>query len=137
MIVMGIRTMDLAELRVNGKPSALDRLVNREEVLQICYWRQGEGFGDVCDTASIEPFLSCDAEAIDAALTELVADGCLEPASGGGTLGYRLTAKGKSQAGALFADAFSDSQRQGHGECPAGCCDGDDHSQCGDDCALH
>lgn len=129
--------MDLAEPQASGTPSALDRLVNREEVLQICYWRQGEGFGDVCDAASIEPFLNCGAEAIGAALEELVADGCLEPASSGATPGYRLTATGKGQGGALFADAFSDSQRQGHGECPAGCCDGDDHSQCGDECALH
>lgn len=129
--------MEVTEPRRSRTSSALDRLVNREDVLQICYWRQGEGLGDVCNAASIEPFLNCDVEAIDAALKELVTDGCLEPVSGGAIRGYRLTDKGRSQGGALFADAFSDSQRQGHGECPAGCCDGDDHSQCGDDCALH
>ena len=29
------------------KESALDRLIQREEVLQICYWFQGEGLGDI------------------------------------------------------------------------------------------
>lgn len=129
--------MAVAEPQKNAAPGALDRLVNREDVLQIFFWRAGEGFGDVCTATSIEPFLTCAAEGIEAALKELMADGCLEPVSDSAERGYRLTAKGKKQGGSLFADAFSDNQRQGHGECPAGCCDGDDHSKCGDDCALH
>ncbi len=129
--------MAAAEPQTKGTPGALDRLVNREDVLQIFFWREGEGFGDICTAASIEPFLNCNADGIEAALKELVADGCLEPVADAAALGYRLTAKGKKQGGSLFADAFSDNQRQGHGECPAGCCDGDDHSKCGDDCALH
>ena len=130
--------MTVSETNNPKVANALDRLVNREEVLQICYWLEGEGLGDVCDAASIKPFLNCESPAIDSALRELAAEGLLEPISGnGGLKGYRLTEKGKKQGGALFSDAFADSQRQGHGECPAGCCDGDDHSQCGDSCALH
>lgn len=115
---------------------ALDRLVNREEVLQICYWLNGEGFGDIYNASTIAPFLNCNAEAIDNALKELVADGCLQEVPGT-QVGYRFSEKGKAQGGRLFADSFSEFTRQGHGECPAGCCDGDDHSQCGDDCTLH
>ena len=129
--------MGATESRRKEPAGALDRLVNREDVLQICFWREGEGFGDICTAVSIEPFVNCSASGIEAALKELVTDGCLEQVSDAAALGYRLTAKGKKQGGSLFADAFSDSQRQGHGECPAGCCDGDDHSKCGDDCALH
>jgi hypothetical protein len=121
----------------SGSGGALDRLVNREDVLQICFWRSGEGFGEVCTAQSIQPFLACNAEAIDSALQELVSEGQLEPTVSGEQTGYRLTAKGKKMGGALFADTFAENQRQGHGECPAGCCDGDDHSKCGDDCALH
>jgi hypothetical protein len=116
--------------------NALGRLVNREEVLQICYWYQGEGFGDVYNTTVLGPFLNHQAEAVEAALLELVAEDCLEVVSGP-VPGYRFTVEGKKQGGRLFADGFSDYQKQGHGECPDGCCDGDDHSQCGDDCILH
>jgi len=115
---------------------ALDRLVNREEVLQICFWLNGEGFGDVYSATTIAPFLNCEVEAIEKALEDLLVDGHLQQASGS-QLGYKFSEKGKKQGGRLFADTFSEYTRQGHGECPAGCCDGDDHSQCGDDCTLH
>jgi len=113
---------------------ALQCLVDREEVLQICYWYQGEGFGDRYEAALLRPFLHCEEQAIGAALDELARRGDMEPIDAGG---YRLTAKGRSEAGRLFADSFADFQKQGHGECDAGCCDGDDHSRCGDECALH
>ncbi|MEO5770678.1 MAG: hypothetical protein ABIQ29_01275 [Burkholderiaceae bacterium] len=112
---------------------ALARLVNREEVLQICYWFQGEGFGDCYDAALLRPFLQCDAAAIDMALRELAAQGDLQDDAGR----WRFTDKGQREAGRLFADGFADFQKQGHGECDAGCCDGDDHSKCGDECPLH
>ena len=113
--------------------SALNRLVNREEVLQIGFWYQGEGFGEVFSAAQLEPFLNCERIAIKAAFEELIEQGHLQTANNG----YRLTANGKKLAGKLFAENFSDFQRGGHGECDAGCCDGDDHSQCGDHCDLH
>ncbi len=112
---------------------ALSRLVNRDEVLQICYWFQGEGFGDRYDAAVLRPFLQCDGAAIETALQELAAHGHLQ-ADGSG---FRFTEQGRREAGRLFADGFADFQKQGHGECDAGCCDGDDHSKCGDECALH
>lgn len=114
---------------------ALTRLVNREEVLQICYWFQGEGFGSRYDAALLRPFLQCDAAAIDTALGELASQGHLQAAAG--AAGYCFTEQGRREAGRLFADGFADFQKQGHGECDAGCCDGDDHSKCGDECPLH
>ena len=128
--------MSMTTAQTDQGGGAMNRLVNREEVLQICYWYQGEGFGDVYNAAALESFLNCDAEAIDFALKELEADGCLKPVSGP-TPGYRFTDKGKKLGGSQFADAFHDYQKQGHGECAAGCCEEDDHSQCGDDCILH
>jgi hypothetical protein len=112
---------------------ALQRLANREEVLQICYWYQGEGFGERYDAAVLSPFLQCDTAAIADALTELAAQGQLVADDAG----YRFTDAGRREAGRLFADDFADFQKQGHGECDAGCCDGDDHSKCGDECLLH
>ena len=123
--------------------NALTRLVDREEVLQICYWYQGEGFGEHYAAALLRPFLQCDEAAIDNALQELAAQGLLQGQPQGqgqaqaGAGSYRFTEQGKREAGRLFADDFADFQKQGHGECDAGCCDGDDHSKCGDECALH
>lgn len=121
---------------MNGAHSALDRLVNREEVMQICFWYQGEGFGEVFSAAHIEPFLNCDRAAIAAALEDLVEQGKLQAASAPAAA-YRFTEEGKKAAGRLFAEHFSDYQKGGHGECDAGCCDGDDHAQCGDHCEFH
>ena len=112
---------------------ALARLVNREEVLQICYWYQGEGFGDRYDAGVLRPFLNCDVPTIEVALRELETMGALQLEDGR----YRFTDRGRQEAGRLFAEGFADFQKQGHGECDAGCCDGDDHSKCGEECPLH
>ncbi|MEW5834448.1 MAG: hypothetical protein ACOZJZ_23250 [Pseudomonadota bacterium] len=116
------------------KNDALDLLRQREEVLQICYWYQGEGFGERYSAELLAPFLQSDRAAIDYALGELAARGQLHADSDGR---YLFTEGGRREAGRLFADGFADFQKQGHGECDAGCCDGDDHSRCGDECALH
>ena len=112
---------------------ALGRMMQREEVLQICYWFQGEGFGERYAPALLRPFLQCDETTIHAALSELASMGHLRDDNGA----YCFTEQGKREAGKLFAEGFADFQKQGHGECDAGCCDGDDHSKCGDECALH
>ena len=117
-----------------GTADVLKRLANREEVLQICYWFQGEGLGDRYGAAALRPFLNCSETEIEAALRELVERGDMT-ADGAST--FRFTDTGRREAGRLFADAFADFQKQGHGECSAGCCDGDDHSRCGADCPLH
>ena len=116
---------------------ALSRLVNREEVLEICYWYQGEGMGDVYSAQVLEPFLTCPGATIESALQELAEQGLLERVSAGPLPTYRLTTAGTKVAGRLFAESFADLQHAGHGECAAGCCEDDDHSRCGDDCALH
>lgn len=126
----------MSTLKSKPENSALDRLVNREEVLQICYWYQGEGLGDVYNPTLLKPFFDRESNDIDSALQELVQQGYLQPVTTP-MPGYGLTATGKKQAGYLFAESFADFQKASHGECDAGCCDGDDHSKCGDDCALH
>jgi hypothetical protein len=109
--------------REMDSPTALDRLVRREEVLEICFWFQGEGFGDVFAPAALRPFLSCEEASIVLALAELAAQGLLEPSGSG----YRLTDDGRKNGGRLFADSFAELQHVGHGECNAGCCDDEEH----------
>jgi len=117
-------------------PSALELLARNEEILQICYWYQGEGFGEVYTAPALRPFLDCEHPVIEAALEALTRQGRLERVGGTTPTGYRFTGVGKKEAARLFSDGFADFQGKGHGECAAGCCDGDDHSQCGDGCIL-
>lgn len=128
--------MNMMPAQTNDTATALDQLVNRDEVLQICYWYEGEGFGKVFNAAALVTFLKCDTQAAEVALRELVMQGHMEAAAEPAS-GYRFTAKGRQTGGRLFADGFEDYQKAGHGECAAGCCEEDDHSQCGDDCPLH
>ena len=128
--------MSMIETKTIETDGALNRLVNREDVLQICYWCEGEGFGDVFSSTILSPFLNFEPSAIAAALDELHSEGCLKLVSSSAS-GYTFTDKGKKEGGRLFGDTFADYARQGHGECADGCCDGDDHSQCGDGCSLH
>jgi len=114
--------------------SALEMLVSREEVLEIAYWFQGEGFGDTFDGAALAVFLNCSRETVNAALAELRDRGSLESVP---NRGFRFTTQGRGQAARLFAEGFADYQKPGHGECVEGCCEEGDHSQCGDECTSH
>lgn len=124
--------MSVSSSQLATGAQALERLVDREEVLQICYWYEGEGFGDTFTPDALETFLVCEHEAIEIALAELARAGWLEA----NAAGYKFTEKGRKEGGRLFVDGFADFQQSAHGECAAGCCDGDDHSQCGDSCIL-
>jgi len=101
---------------------ALNRLARREEILQICYWFQGEGFGDCFTAESIKTFLTCASEEIVEALEGLVVDGALVRDAAA----YRFSSDGKKKAGHLFHESFADFQVGTHGECSAGCCESEE-----------
>ncbi|MEM1431421.1 MAG: hypothetical protein AAGG09_18350 [Pseudomonadota bacterium] len=109
----------MTDERPNG---ALDRLIVREDVLQICYWFQGEGFGDTFTPQAVMPFLQSDAETVAAVMEELAEEGTL--ARDGKA--YRFSDGGKRKAGVMFYESFTEFQQGTHGECNAGCCDGDE-----------
>lgn len=125
--------MSAVSTQPSESASALERMANREEVLQICYWYEGEGFGSAFTASELQAFLNCQPEAVESAFADLEARGRLRAADGG----FRFTEEGRREAARLFSETFADFQRPAHGECEAGCCDGDDHSQCGDDCPHH
>lgn len=111
---------------------ALNRLIQREEVLQICYWYQGEGFGDIVTARDLQPFLNSELQSIVLALSGLAEQEYLEAVNtASGSFG--LTRLGKKEGGRLFAESFADFQKGGHGECDTGCCDDDDHAERGDE----
>lgn len=106
---------------VNGT-GALNRMIIREDILQICYWYQGEGFGDRFTPQSLMPFLQNELGIVTEVMAELAEDGTLTLEDGQ----YRFSTGGKRKAGALFYESFTEFQQGTHGECNAGCCDGDE-----------
>lgn len=104
--------------------NALDRMVVREDVLQICYWYQGEGFGDTFTPQALLLFLQNDEKTVTEVMAALAKDGTLVHEDGA----YRFSSGGKRKAGAMFYESFTEFQLGTHGECTAGCCDGDEDS---------
>ena len=102
-------------------PGALDRLMEHEDVLQICYWYQGEGFGDRFTPQAVLPFLHSGQEAVAGTFQRLVEAGDLTPEGAG----FVFTEAGRKKAGRMFFETFTEFQQPSHGECTAGCCDGE------------
>lgn len=102
-------------------------LLNKEEVLEICFWYKGEGFGEVFTTKALTPFLNLEPNQVDIILKDLCFSGSMKKLSNGQ---YKLTTSGSKKGGKLFIDSFHEMQQPGHYECLDGCCDGDDHSNC-------
>ena len=101
------------------KPDALDRMIVREDVLQICYWYQGEGFGDTFTAQSMMPFLKNEGDIVIEVMAELAAEGALIKEGDN----YRFSDTGKRKAGGMFYESFTEFQQGAHGECTAGCCE--------------
>lgn len=109
------------EARPDGA-AALERLKEREEVLEICFWYEGEGLGPRLTPEAVLPFMASDPELVREVFELLVAEGDLMHREGGG---YVFTAAGKKKAARHFADTFTEFQLGAHGECTAGCCEED------------
>jgi|TARA_B100000315_G_scaffold254068_1_gene294320 hypothetical protein len=107
--------------------TALKYLVNCEEILEICFWYKGEGFGEKFTSNSISPFVNFDVAQIELTLGELCVNGKMAQEEDGS---FRFTDTGIKEAGKLFIDSFNEMQQPSHYECVDGCCDGDDHSNC-------
>lgn len=102
---------------------AFERLKRRDEVLEICFWYRGEGFGEIFTAAALTPFLNAPRDAVETALGELAAAGQMQAHE----RGYAFTDVGRRQAGRMFAESFVDFQRPAHGECEGDCCGEDEH----------
>ncbi len=106
---------------------ALMRLKEREEILQIGYWFQGEGLGSTLTPQAVLPFLQSDPGRVADTFDALVANGDLAR----GADGYNFTPDGRRKAARMFTETFTEFQQPGHGECQDGCCDGEEP------CATH
>lgn len=117
------------EMTVNKGEESLRWLQDSEEVLQICYWFQGEGLGERFTADGVLTFLNSPRERVIEIFQILADEGDLEQAAGGD---YTFSVEGKRKAGRLFYENFTELQLGSHGECNAGCCDNEeecDHDQ--------
>lgn len=106
--------MSVPEPRSEG----LRHLYWREEILQVMYWIEGEGFGEDLGGEDLERFLGLSADIALPHLERLADDGYLARVGGGR---YRLTEMGRSDGARAFADEFAELTRPGHGECGPEC----------------
>ena len=99
-----------------------DAIAREDELLELLYWFEGEGFGGVATLASITRFTSIDEAVVQRTLAHLTGRGdvVLDSASGGE---YRLTETGRREAARRFAAEFAPMLSQGHGECSDPNCD--------------
>lgn len=105
-------------LSAQPKSDVLRRLYWRDELLQLLFWIEGEGFGSRLDAEVVDRFLGADGEIAVQHLDRLAAEGYLE----GDVLdGYRLSAAGRDEGRRLFADEFADLTRPAHGACGVDC----------------
>ncbi len=89
----------------------------RSEILQVMYWLQGEGLGDLVDASLLERFLGVDASIGVTYLDRLVDEGYLNRQDEW----YALSDTGLAEGATEFAMAFSDLTRPAHGECSDDC----------------
>lgn len=109
----------------------------RDELLQILFWFEGEGFGEAVAARELLPFLDASEGLIAYHLERLVAEGAARRVPGDPAR-YCLTEWGSKEGGRRFADEFSGLTHQAHLECnnpdcacktmgPAACAGGHSH----------
>ncbi|HEX2031402.1 MAG TPA: hypothetical protein VHL78_08390 [Actinomycetota bacterium] len=99
------------------KSEALRALFWRDEILQVVFWLEGEGFGDEADAHTLERFLGVDARIGAQYLERLVEEGLLVRDGAR----YRLTERGRAEGGRIFSEEFAELTRPSHGECGEDC----------------
>lgn len=93
----------------------------RDEVLEMLYWTEGEGFSGAATLESISRFLTHGPDACSHTLNDLIARGDVTYSADTGE--YRLTDIGRKEAARRFAEEFAPMLSQGHGECNDPNCD--------------
>ncbi len=98
-----------------------DTIARRDEVLELLYWIEGEGFTGAATLEAITRFLTHPSALVLATLADLVecGDATHIPTTGE----YRLSETGRREAARRFAEEFAPMLSQGHGECNDPNCD--------------
>ena len=104
-----------------------DAIAREDELLELLYWFEGEGFAGVATIDSITRFTTLDESLVRRTLERLLIRGDVSLGAIGSTDGapaeYRLTDTGRREAARRFAAEFAPMLSQGHGECSDPDCD--------------
>ena len=105
----------------NEPPEGND-IAREDELLELLYWFEGEGFGGVASIEGIVRFTNLSEPLVRRSLARLVSrnDVMLDESRG---VEYRLTEPGRREAARRFAAEFAPMINQGHGECSDPGCD--------------
>jgi len=103
--------------------SPLRALFWKDEILQVLYWMEGEGFAGKVSTGEVLALLNTTPENLSYHMEKLAAEGYLEKegADSDAAALFSLSEFGKKEAGRRFSDAFQGLQKAGHGECGPDC----------------
>ena len=102
-----------------GELNKVDAIYWRDEILQLMYWMEGEGFGREFALADLQKFIAADDSILTVSLLELVTSGFLAQVGDN----FALTSEGKKEGGRRFADEFEEMLKPGHFECNEPDCD--------------
>lgn len=94
---------------------AADRLVRRDQLLELLYWVEGEGFPGAARVDALARFLALPDANVMETLEDLRTRG--EVVHDPATAEYKLTECGRREGAKRFADEFAPLLSQGHGEC--------------------
>lgn len=123
--------------------SSLRSLFWKDEILQVLYWMDGEGFGNEVPIGQVLSLLNSNETNLLYHIDKMVEEGVLVASSLqiDTSAKIKLATDVKKEAGRRFADAFQGYQKAGHGECGPDCefCygpDGQKLENCVHDCAT-
>jgi hypothetical protein len=97
-------------------------IAREDELLELLYWFEGEGFGGVASLEGIIRFTNLTELLVRETLDRLLAREYVALDADRGTE-YRLTETGRKEAARRFAAEFAPLLSQGHGECSDPNCD--------------
>jgi hypothetical protein len=105
-----------------SKMQPLDELYWRDEILQVMYWYQGEGFGESVTVRDLQTFLPADEHLLATQMDGMVTEGYLVRDEGDASPpSYAFTLYGAREGARRFADEFAGLTGQAHGECGPDC----------------
>ena len=97
-------------------------IAREDELLELLYWFEGEGFGGVASLEGIIRFTNLTEPLVRQTIDRLMARDHISLDADRGTE-YRLTDSGRKEAARRFAAEFAPLLSQGHGECSDPNCD--------------
>ena len=98
-----------------------DDISRRDQLLELLYWIEGEGFAGAAELDALARFLAQPPAEVAVTLADLAQRGEVSFNESSGE--YRLTEAGRREGARRFADEFAPLLAQGHGECNDPTCD--------------